>query len=32
MRMGAFDYLMKPIQIEELILKMKAAVASKDED
>ena len=32
MRMGAFDYLMKPIQIEELILKMKAAVASKNEE
>ena len=26
MRMGAYDYLMKPVQIEELIERMKAAI------
>lgn len=26
MRLGAFDYLMKPLQIEELIEKIKAAI------
>jgi DNA-binding response OmpR family regulator len=31
MRMGAFDYLMKPLDIEELIAKMKEAVAAKKE-
>jgi len=26
MRLGAFDFLMKPLQIEELIEKIKAAI------
>jgi len=29
MRMGAFDYLMKPLDIDELIAKMKEAAAAK---
>ena len=29
MRMGAFDYLMKPLDIDELIAKMKEAAAQK---
>jgi DNA-binding response OmpR family regulator len=29
MRMGAFDYLMKPLDIDELITKMKEALAAK---
>ncbi len=28
MRMGAFDYLMKPLDIDELITKMKEAIAA----
>lgn len=28
MRMGAFDYLMKPLDIDELIAKMKEAIAA----
>ena len=31
MRLGAFDYLMKPIQIEELIDRFQAALAARDE-
>lgn len=31
MRLGAFDYLMKPIQIEELIERFQAALAARDE-
>ncbi len=30
MRMGAFDYLMKPLDIDELIAKMKEAAAPKN--
>jgi len=29
MRMGAFDYLMKPLDIDELISKMNEAIESK---
>lgn len=32
MRLGAFDFLMKPIQIEELIDKMKEAVEGRDSE
>jgi response regulator of citrate/malate metabolism len=31
MRMGAFAYLMKPVQIEELILKIHEAVSGLTE-
>ena len=31
MRMGAYDYLMKPVQIEELIDRMKAAIEASNE-
>ncbi|MFP4225787.1 MAG: response regulator [Desulfobacterales bacterium] len=30
MRMGAFDYLMKPLDIDELISKMNEAIESKE--
>ena len=32
MRLGAYDYLIKPVQIDELIVKMKEAVASARPD
>jgi len=32
MRLGAFDYLMKPVKIEELIRKMNEAVQSSKQD
>jgi len=32
MRLGAYDYLVKPVQIDELIAKMKEAVASARPD
>jgi two-component system, OmpR family, response regulator len=32
MRMGVFDYLMKPLNINELIEKIRAAVAAANED
>jgi FixJ family two-component response regulator len=30
--MGAFDYIMKPVQIEDLIEKMKKALEASKED
>jgi DNA-binding response OmpR family regulator len=32
MRLGAFDYLIKPVDIEELLAKMKEAVKSTEAD